>query len=442
MRKLKLLAAALAMTTGLTACSSAATPASSQDEIDRIETVASYIVHKADMRIKALTSGEDAAYKDGYLDFSFNLLGKCIDKEGENANVMISPASVMLALDMTAAGSRDNTLGQIMSLYGGEQDPDGQFSYAAALMERMNDSDDSRGVKIHTANSMWVNSALMPGDMQDDYSQFVREFFDAETESLIFDSAAQDKINGWVNSKTDGMIPTVVDQLDPAMALMLINAVSFEGEWSDQYTDANVSEMDFTSSDGSTGKVNMLCKSEKTYVENDLATGFIKYYKGGEYAFVVMLPKDESQNASQLMKSFTGRDFAQLMSSATKDYDVVTRMPEFSYDYKVNMNDTLKSLGMVDAFEPGVANFEGMADLAGGDGLYVGSVDHKTHIEVNRNGTRAAAVTVVSMYKNAIDINSKDVKQVFCDRPFAYAIVDMTTQTPIFIGTVNSVPSV
>ncbi|MBO4460089.1 MAG: serpin family protein [Clostridiales bacterium] len=388
-----------------------------------------------DFNLEGLSEDKKERLREGYLDFSFDYLKKSIETESGGRNIMVSPASIMLALDMTAAGAKGETLAQMTGLFGDAEDPSSQLAYAAYLLERLNSAE---GVKLHAADSVWINRDIIPAGLSDDYYSFIRKKFEAEAESLVFDEAAKDKINGWVNDNTNKMIPRIVDRLDPTMAMMLINAICFEGKWADQYDDSQVAEADFTASDGSISKVQMMNGISSTYLENDIAEGFIKEYQGGQYAFVVMLPKDKTQSAGQMLSLFDGKTFDEYLKNASGDYSVRTKMPEFSYDWDKSILKDLKALGMEKPCSPS-ADFSRITDLAYGESLYIGDVIHKTHIEVDRNGTKAAAVTAVMLRKNAVFFDPGKEKEVFCDRPFAYAIVDLTDNTPVFLGTVDKV---
>ena len=381
-----------------------------------------------------VSSEQEKAFRQGYLNFAFDLLRRNIEQDGSSANVMVSPASVMIALDMTASGAANDTVTQMMALYGGADDPQGQLSYAAKLLGRLNSS---QGVTIHAADSIWVNGDIMPDGLAGDYTDFVGGHFDASTESLRFDNAALGRINGWVKDNTDGMIDGILDELDPATAMVLINAIAFDGKWEKQYNDSQVTDGSFTAASGDVRTVQMMSGAERIYLEIDLATGFAKYYAGNQYAFVVMLPKDVNQNAGDMISAFTGESFDAFMNSASRDYTVVTKLPEFSYDWGRTIVPQLKAMGMEVPFDDSRADFSGMT--GSDNGLYIGDVIHKTRIEVGRNGTRAAAATAVEMRKNSIDIMPPEKKEVVCDRPFAYAIVDMTDNTPVFVGTVNDI---
>lgn len=425
----------------LAGCSKADARTSAQDQTAGTVTEAadeSTEPSKSDLaiekKISDISKEDESKFRQGYLDFSLEVLKKCLNRDGKDSNVMVSPASIMLALDMTAAGATGDTLEQMMGLYGGIGDPQGQLSYAAELLKRMNDVE---GIKLHAADSIWVNKSIMPEGLKDDYADFVKKYFEAEVDSTVFDDAAKNRINDWVSDKTDKMIPTIVDDLDPQISMMLINAIVFDGKWAKQYEDYQVAEEDFTAASGEKQKVQMMTSGEDLYLENDLATGFIKYYEGGQYAFVVMLPKDKTKNAGDLIDGFTGESFDEYINSASQDYILTTKMPEFTSDWGGSIKEQLIALGMKAPFDRVAADFSGISEC--GEDLYIGDVIHKTHIEVDRNGTKAAATTAVVTYRNAAVVDQRERREVICDRPYAYAIVDTTDNTPVFIGTVNDV---
>ena len=384
------------------------------------------------VNIQELSNSASADFRAQYLNTSFELLKKQI---GSNQNVMISPASIMLALSMAEAGANGNTKTQMAALWGGENDPDGQLSYAADIYKRLNNSN---GVTMHAADSMWLNEKIMNGHTNSEYVDFVKKYYNSEVNSLAFDDNAVNKMNKWVSDNTNNMIDRIIESLEPSSAMVLMNAIAFEGKWAEAYEDHQVSEGVFKSASGEEQKVNMLNEMSFSYLENDLATGFVKYYEGGQYAYVVMLPKDENQSADDMLKDFTGDKFDEFVNSETHEYDVRTKLPEFKYDYETALVDTLKELGMTDAFASN-ADFTGIATFDDDTYLYINKVIHKTHIELDRNGTKAAAVTAVMIDAAGAVMNDKETKEVYCDRPFAYAIVDMTDNTPVFIGTVNNI---
>ena len=367
-----------------------------------------------------------------YRRFSLNLLNQTIkDADGEG-NVMVSPASVMMALDMVAAGAKGDTLKQLTDLFAKGQGPLDQQAFAAALMDKINGSKD---VDFTCANAVWSNEKSLGDGINTRYVDYIKETFLAEYKAEAFGNGTADEINKWADEHTKHMISEIVKDIDPYTAMILVNAICFDGKWETEYEDYQVNTGKFTKADGSTQNVMFLSDETRDYFETDKATGFMKAYKGGEYAFLAILPKDGSISANAFAKDFTAEDYEKFIKSASTEWDVYSKMPEFKSDFELTMNDTLKTLGAGDVFDENKADLSGIAGEPGD--LFVSKVIHKTHIEVDRNGTKAAAVSAVSV--EVASAEPPEFKTVNCDRPFVYAIVDVKTMTPIFIGTVNEV---
>lgn len=374
-------------------------------------------------------------FESDFNDYSFRLMSQVLSHEGATENIMISPASIMFAMDLAAAGANGDTLTQITDLFSEGADPLEQQAFAASMMDRINSSED---VEFTCANAIWTNQDIMTTGLNPDYQNYVNEYFHAEATEEPFSMATVNEINEWIDEHTNGMIDHVLDELEPSAATVLVNAIAFEGAWEEAYEDYQVQPMTFTTADGNEMDVDMLCGDSYYYFENAEATGFINYYEGGQYAMLVMLPTDETASANEFLADFSAEDYAEFVASRTSDYDVYTRLPEFSYDYTTGLNTVLKELGVVDAFDDDNADFTGIGIARDDINLCIGSVLHKTHIEVDRDGTRAAAVTVIVMDgATACAPEEVETRYVYCDRPFAYAIVDTQTMNPIFLGTYN-----
>ena len=367
-----------------------------------------------------------------YRRFSLDLLNQTIKDAGGEGNVMVSPASVMMALDMVAAGAKGDTLKQLTDLFAKGQGPLNQQAFAAALMDKINGSKD---VDFTCANAVWNNEKLLGDGINTRYVDYIKETFLAEYKAEAFGKDTADEINKWADEHTKHMINKIINDLDPDAAMILVNAICFDGKWETEYEDYQVKTGKFTKADGSTQNVMFLSDETRDYFETDKATGFMKAYKGGEYAFLAILPKDGSISANAFAKDFTAEDYEKFIKSASTEWDVYSKMPEFKSDFELTMNDTLKTLGAGDVFDENKADLSGIAGEPGD--LFVSKVIHKTHIEVDRTGTKAAAVTAVSV--ETASAEPPEFKTVNCDRPFVYAIVDVKTMTPIFIGTVNEV---
>ena len=368
-----------------------------------------------------------------YGRYSFETMKQIAANAEKNCNIMISPASIMMALDMCAAGAKAETLKQLSDLFAKDVDPLEQQAFASEMMKRFNAS---QKIKFNCANAVWSNDKILNGKVNTTYTDYIKKTFEAEFNSVKFGPSTHKEINKWVDDKTNHMIPELLNQpLTEDAIMVLVNAIRFEAQWAKGYEDGQVMNMEFYGIGGETD-ASMLSSTEKGYFETDKATGFIKFYEGEEYAFVAILPKDTKAEANDFMKSFTYEDYKKFIDSRS-DEDVRALMPEFKSDYGNKLNETVAKLGVTDAFDQDKADFSGIADTKDGN-FYISEIIHKTHIEVDRKGTKAAAATAVTM-KVAGVAPARKIKEVICNRPYCYAIVDTVSMNPIFIGTVNTV---
>ena len=367
-----------------------------------------------------------------YRRYSLELFSQTLKDNGGDGNVMISPASIMIALDMVAAGAKGESLDQLTNLFAKGQGPLNQQAYAAAMMDKINGAKD---IDFTCANAAWNNETLLGNKVNMEYVDYIRQTYLAEYIVTPFTDKTPGEINAWVDKKTDHMIPEVIDQLLPRTVMVLVNAIAFDAKWADKYTEDQITQGDFRQADGSTKWVSYLNDEVNEYYESDKAIGFMKKYEGGEYAFLAILPKDENISANKFAKDFTSEDYEAFIGNAIQQGSVSTRIPEFKADFDYLANDTLKQLGVTDIFSEDKADLSG---ITGKPDTYVSRVIHKTHIEVDRKGTKASAATVVTI-RNKCETVECVSKEIFCDRPFVYAIVDTKTMAPIFIGTVNEI---
>ena len=349
---------------------------------------------------------------------------------GSDENVLLSPTSILMALGMTENGASGDTLSQMEGIANGGVKVGQMNTVMAYLRERMIESPD---VKWNVANSIWLKD-IDDLELDPEFADTVIAHYRAEVWKSKFDQGTVDDINSWVNMNTDGMIDEVINNISPDTLMYLINAISFDGVWEEQYEDDKIKEgYDFNNADGSISSVTMLSSKENKYFMLGDGEGFVKPYKGGEFSFVGILPK-EGESTSEYLNKIRDLDFAKAVREA-KDEEVRVKIPEFENDYGTDLAKTYNNMGMTEPF--GVnADFSDML-VNGGDEIYIGAIIHKTHIEVDRKGTRAAAVTAVDMrVKGAI--MEEMPKSIVLDRPFVYAIVDNQTGLPVFLGCQNS----
>ncbi|HAG13322.1 MAG TPA: hypothetical protein DCG49_05610 [Ruminococcus sp.] len=347
----------------------------------------------------------------------------------ENENILISPYSAMQALAMTANGADGSTRAEMEQALGGIPCDDlNQYLYSmrTGLMQTEN-------AVLQTANSVWIRDQEDRISVKQDFLQTVKNGYDADAFKKPFDNTTCNEINGWVRHKTSGMIEELLDTIPQEAVMYLVNATAFDAKWSTQYDDAFDST--FTAADGSAQNCRMMYGTEHSYLSDDHATGFMKYYQDGGYAFCALLP-EEGMTPQAYLEGVTAGELHKMLTEPAHE-DVETGLPVFSYDFEMELSETLTGMGMKQAFLPD-ADFSKMADTATGS-LYISRVLHKTHIDVDTEGTKAAAVTAVEMADGA-DVEEEEPKRVILDRPFVYMIVDTKTMIPIFTGILNEIP--
>lgn len=371
-------------------------------------------------------SYDEESMSDKYLEFVFGA-GKefC---SGSDENLMISPASVFFAMELAASGAQGDTLDEMSAVFVPGATNEEALNYASDYYRQLQDS----GV-IKVANAEYFSEDFRES-IYEDYLEYVRENFDAE----IMTGIDADKINAWVDEKTDGMIPEIIDGSDitPETVAILLNAIAFDAKWEEEFDKDRIDEDSiFTNASGDEEKATLMGSDEDIYFETDLATGFMKYYDGDDYAFVAILPKDETVSANDFLTEFTADDYREFIDSMSSE-DVKATTPEFEYDYENrDVIDILEAMGIETAFGDG-ADFSNMASTD----AFISKIIHKTHISLDRKGTKAAASTAVIMTKNAVVEPYESSQKIVClDRPFAYMIVETDNMTPVFMGTVNSI---
>ena len=361
-------------------------------------------------------------FNQAYLNLSTKLFTKLSE---ENKNVMLSPLSIMQALAMCANGASNETLKQI------EEVISGSVSISALnklMLDYVKNLPTTEETSFHNANSIWINE-LIGKDIDQEFIDTNMKYYSGEVNVEPFNSITAKKINDWVSNNTQDMIEEIIDDLDPMAMMVLVNALAFDGKWNQPFDD--VISVDFNNIDGSVSKVDMLAGEEDYYIETDDAVGFRKSYDGDGYSFIALLPKGDIK---EYVSSLSVERIINVHEN-TLPISVECKMPKFKNEYSLRMNELLMSLGIKDAFDASIADFSKMRRSRSRD-LYISEVLHKTYIDVNEVGTKAAAVTGIMVRMAAIIM---DPKKVVFDRPFMYMIVDSKNDLPLFIGVVNEV---
>lgn len=268
--------------------------------------------------------------------------------------------------------------------------------------------------------------------MEQNFLQTNADYYAADLFKAPFDNSTLKEINDWVKKNTNEMIPEILDEIPSDAIMYLINAIAFEAEWEEIYRINDVYQGVFTKEDGSTNNVEFMHSHESRYIEDDSSTGFFKYYKGRNYAFVALLP-NEGTSVSDYISSLTGEHVASLLANASYA-SVNATIPKFTVRCSTDIVNALQAIGITDAFMGQTADFSGLGTSKNGN-IFISRVLHDTFLTVDEKGTKAGAATLVE----ANDGAAMDTKRVFLDRPFVYMLIDCEHNVPIFIGTVMEV---
>ena len=361
-------------------------------------------------------------FADNYMQF-INKIMKCIIEKDKNT--FISPISIYVLLAMlefAAAGDTRNEISELIR----EKGYDAEL-FLADMNKLLATVKKSKKAMFRNANALAISEAYKES-MVDEFIKVLKSAFDAE---VFADKDIITKINNWVAEKTNGMIKNF---LAPGTALdfALINAVAFETDWKEKYSEYNILfDEIFTNSKGEEETVVMLTSEEEYAVQGDSFVGFTRPYKGEEYEFMAILPDGE-------INDFIDAGFMGKISEIyrnRKEKEVYADIPEFVFETTYQLNDSLNSLGVNKIFSPA-------ADMSPAiciPGSHVDSILHKAKIQVDRNGTKAAGVSGAVVVAGCCPDFENLPLSVTLDRPFIFAIMHKETTLPIFVGVVNSI---
>ncbi|MBN1132780.1 MAG: serpin family protein [Bacteroidales bacterium] len=355
-------------------------------------------------------------------DFGLDLFKEIIKNE-ERPNVMISPASVSIALGMAYNGAETTTKEAFEAV----------LNYGDLTREEVNEITrelinvlvtNSKGNLLEIANSVWYREGF---PVIQNFLDLNSTYFNAEVNELNFDDAsAVPTINNWVSEKTHEKIDKILDSIDPETMMILINALYFNCLWETEFDPEDTYSGDFHNEDGSLfGKVDMMTVESKFNYANTADFDAVELpYKNKKFSMYLFLPAGES-TVDALIGKLDGDTWNNWLESFGSVEELVVDLPKFEFDYDKSLSQPLKDMGLEIAFTD-VADFSGISDVD----LLISDVIHKTYIKVNEEGTEAAAVTAV-----VFDVTSIGPMIRF-DRPFLFAITENSSQSILFVGKV------
>lgn len=372
------------------------------------------------------TATETGKVTDEFLtnlsDFSTSLFQKTLTKDTKND--LVSPISAALCLALINNGANGNTRAQIETLFGMETDALNRalYAYTSSLHS-------STDCKVNIENSIWLKENAL--NVKPSFLQTNADWYNAQIYAAPFDQTTVTDINNWCSNATEGKIDKMLSEIPPLTLMYLINAVDFDAKWEKTYESSDISKRVFHSYDGTEKSLDFLRSQENIFLSDESAVGFTRPYKGNEYSFMALLP-NEGVDIYDYAESLTGESWLTLWENSY-NRTVKASIPEFTYEAELSLNESLQVLGVTDAFSPILADFSNIDET---QPLYCDTVKQKTFIQLDRNGTKAAAITIAA--PKGTSIAPQEEIYITLDRPFIYAIVDNETHLPLFLGMVTN----
>jgi serpin B len=369
-------------------------------------------------------TADQVALVDSGNSFAIDIFKKVAESEQPSKNLVISPLSISVALSMALNGANGETrAGMIEVLRSGGLSPANINDSYKSLSHSLLNVDNH--VKLTIANSIWAEKKF---PVKVPFKNVLTEYYNAEARSFdINDAGVPGDVNNWIDSKTNGLIKNMIDDLDPATVMLLINAIYFKGQWNSQFEKSNTVDEPFHVYDTDTKQVPMM--KQKTDFNVYKAPGFTLAefpYGQGNFVMDVLLP-DDINGVNGLIKTMTIESFNEMISKLHST-EVELSFPRFKYGYKKTLNEILSDMGMSLAFTEN-ADFSNLSDVA----VYISFVLHQAFIETNEEGTEAAAATIVGFYTTSMPAGPLVLK---LDHPFLYVIRETTTNSILFMGRV------
>jgi serpin B len=362
--------------------------------------------------------------------FAFSFFREVVRQEDPDSNVFISPLSAAMALGMTYNGARGETQTAMAQTLGLEdltiQEANESFRSLIDLLRGLDPN-----VDFQLANSIWYRLGFVP---RPEFLDVNQRYFDARVSALDFDSPnAVSTINDWVNDNTNGKIPRIIESIERDLVMFLINAIYFKGAWVYEFDKDRTRDEAFTLRGGGQRAVAMMHHGGGAYVGRYQGQGFEVVdlpYGGGAYSMTILLP-DRGRDVDSVIAGLSEGSWEEIVAGLERD-SLAVAMPKFRLQWDSTLNGVLTAMGMGVAFIPYRADLSGIAGNPGD--LYIGYVKQATFVDVNEEGTEAAAATVVAVSY----VVSAGRREFRVDRPFAFLIREHLSGTILFMGRIMS----
>lgn len=394
---------------------------------------------KSQSSLPPVQAVRDEAFDLALGDFGLELLRQ-VRKEGKNT--LLSPLSALLCLSMCANGAQGDTLEQFQTVLCGGGSLEALNGSCRSLLETChaleagNASLSERyGVTpgesaLSIANSLWLDPRVR---VEDGFTGRCTGSYEAGLFAADFtQDAARREVNRWIETHTGGHIKNALAELDPDTILALVNAVYFEGKWTQSFDPEDTREAQtFYLEDGSSGQVDLMnsCGRTDLCVTTQAEQGVLLPYKDGRLAFLALLPQ-AGTSLTEYLETLDGQRLTELIRGAEETHFTLL-LPKFTAAWRGSLAESLQAMGLELAFDPDRADFSPMGTDENGNLLYLTAVEHGAGIEVDEQGTRAFSFTFAGM--NSAGAAPLEVLRF--DRPFVYGIVDLDRGIPLFLGT-------
>ena len=351
-------------------------------------------------------------------------------------NVFFSPYSITIALGMAYEGAKEETASQMLDVIDLPQDDDTRRAMVRSLQMLLNPKNSS--YNLSTANAYWLK---MGGDLNDTYQKTIENDYIAGGKQLDFygdPSGSADTINRWVENETNGKIKDLVSSgsITPLTYLILTNAIYFKSDWRYQFDTEATEEVNFHLTGSDTVKMEMMHMCDEDIELNYSDNGEVRMlqlpYKNNDLSMYILLP--HTNDISSLEEDLEMAYFEDLKSTMSGEW-VDVGIPRFKFELKYTLNQYLIDMGMEDAFDPDLADFSGIKEDGSRD-LYITGVIHKSFVEVNEEGTEAAAATAVMMGGSSVTEEETPI-YFWADHPFIFLIEHQDTGQILFMGKVE-----
>lgn len=360
-------------------------------------------------------------------DFASTLsLELCRQLGGEKMdNWLVSPFSLQCALGMLSNGANGETREEILHALGLSQYSQEEVNaYFKKLIEGLHTVNSA--ITVKTANSVWGNAGV---PLKDDFQKTNIENYAATVSQLDFsDPSAVDQINAWCDRNTEGLIPSILDEVNPTATVYLLNSLYFKARWESEFAPEKTQEGDFNTSSGKVVKAHfMQTQRMAAYVENEWFTSTSLSYQNDSYVMRLILPQPEI-SIDQVLQALSESD--ENLWKNTILADINLKMPRFTLENKMDLIPALQALGMKKAFT-NEADFSSMSDIS----TYISLVQQATRLKVDEEGSEGAAVTVIE--GELMSPLPEEEVDFFLDRPFLFQILEPATGTVLFMGQVG-----